>query len=78
MDFDFDIVEIFEIFAVGFPRRIYERPDLFHHRYDKMEFFKRLRLSKQSIFNFLPNIEADLEQVRYFIRHLKLSLIIVV
>lgn len=56
-DYD-DLLELDNIY--GIPRRIYERANLFLELND-FEFFVRFRLTKNTILNFLPHIEEQLE-----------------
>lgn len=61
--FDYPILnnlEIIDIVEFGFPRLRYERANYFDDM-DNFQFFKRFRLTKQSVLNVLVDIEEQLE-----------------
>lgn len=55
-----DDLDILDILEHGFPRRIYERSQHFHTM-DNMTFFRRFRLTKETVLELLEMIEEDLE-----------------
>lgn len=55
-----DDLEIVEIVAQGFPRRIYERHS-YINELDELSFFQKFRLTKQTVLNILELIENRLE-----------------
>lgn len=61
MDIFEDDLEIFEIIYHGIPRQVFQRPDLFHN-YDDLPFFKRFRLTKDTVLQLLPMLEPLLER----------------
>lgn len=66
MDFDWlyesdeDELEELAVVIHGLPRKIYERSNPFFE-FDDLEFFRRFRLSKNTVLQFLPEIEEFLE-----------------
>lgn len=60
MDAFHDDLEIVEIVAQGFPRRIYERHS-YINELDELSFFQKFRLTKQTVLNILELIENRLE-----------------
>jgi hypothetical protein len=61
-DFDAfdDDVEILELIDFGIPRRVYDRQEYFYSM-DQSSFFKRFRLTKNTVLHLLPLIEDQLE-----------------
>lgn len=57
IDDDLDILDILEF---GFPRRIYVRSDYFDDM-DNLTFYRRFRLTKQTVERVLGEVENDLE-----------------
>ena len=61
---DYDIFEddldILEIFDQGFPRRIYNRANAFESL-DNWGFYRRYRLTKETVLDMLDLIENQLE-----------------
>lgn len=55
-----DDQEILDIILFGFPRRNYERAEYFDEM-DNMSFFRRFRLTKDSVLSLLVEIEDELE-----------------
>lgn len=55
-----DDQDILDIIDYGFPRRQYDRADYFHNM-DDVSFFRRFRLTKQTVLNVLEQIEHVLE-----------------
>ena len=55
-----DNADILDVINFGFPRRNYERSDYFQTM-DDYSFFRRFRLSKPAVLNFLENIEEEIE-----------------
>ncbi|XP_018374641.1 PREDICTED: putative nuclease HARBI1 [Trachymyrmex cornetzi] len=75
MDLDFDVLEddeldAFDLVVYGIPRNIHIRANYFE-KYDDLNFFRRLRLRKQSVMrpnrpiNILEQIQDRLEYTRY-------------
>ncbi|XP_044753931.1 putative nuclease HARBI1 [Coccinella septempunctata] len=59
-DIIWEYLDELEIVEFGIPRRIYDRTDHFHNL-DDFTFFKKFRLSKESVMQFLPYVENQLE-----------------
>lgn len=59
MEFLNDDLDIFDIFEHGFPRRIYLRSNYIGDM-DNLTFFKRFRLTKETVQHILPQIEDQL------------------
>lgn len=57
LDDDHDILDIINF---GFPRRQWERSEYFDTM-DNLSFFRRFRLQKPTILNFLHHIEEEIE-----------------
>lgn len=55
-----DDQDILDIINWGFPRRIYERSEYFDTM-DNLSFFRRFRLTKATVLDFLPTIEEEIE-----------------
>ncbi|XP_050293051.1 putative nuclease HARBI1 [Anthonomus grandis grandis] len=55
-----DDQEMLDIINFGFPRRNYERSEYFDSM-DNFSFFRRFRLTKQTVLNFLSEIEDQIE-----------------
>lgn len=57
LDDDHDILDIINF---GFPRRQWERSEYFDNM-DNLSFFRRFRLQKNTVLNFLHQIEEEIE-----------------
>lgn len=55
-----DDLEILDILDFGFPRKIYNRNNNFDEL-DNLTFFRRFRLTKNTVLHLLNLIEEDLE-----------------
>lgn len=53
-------LNILDVVHFGFPRKVYQRRNYFEEM-DNLTFFKRFRLTKDSVLHFLPLIEDYLE-----------------
>lgn len=65
MDSDDDIfdddIDILEIIDYGFPKRVYIRNNHRFYDFDDYTFFKRFRLTKETVLRLLTLVEAELE-----------------
>lgn len=57
---DDDEIDVLNLIVYGIPRQIYERANYFHS-FDELNFFKRFRLTKDTVIYVLAQIENELE-----------------